>query len=611
MELRDYLNVLRIRKWIVIQAVVLVTLAAVVVSFLQAPIYEGKATILVSDRDTGAALLGNSLSDFANSPERAIQTQVQLMQLRPLAEDTIRSLGLKTTPEELLQRVNVEGIGQTNVVTISVIDSDPQRAADIANALALAYVDWSKETKRESIRAAANQIEERLDEARAEILALGEKIVDNRETDRNGQPIKDDQLSAELAIATDLYATLAEKLETLRVSEELEIGSGRVVAPAVAEPVATSPQPVRNALLAVVVGLVLGVALALLIEHLDNTIKSTDEAERLYAVPVLGHIPAEKYSKDQKGRLAIVERSGSAAAEAYRVLRNSMDFISLEKQVRTVLVTSAAPSEGKSTVAANLASGLAQAGKKVVLVSCDFRRPATEQFFSLKNSVGLSDVLAGRIALRDALQRPDEERLLILTSGAMPPNPSELLGSPRMQEVIESLEEWGDWVVIDSPPLLAVADPAAVARWADGVLMVARGGVSTRDAAKKSRQLLDQVGANVVGVVIWGIEESGPASSFYGESYYGGYHYQGYAQPPAGARSAAGKHAGTGGSGAESSDAALAVEPSAGRKFADFIGRLLAGLLGFVVIVVLVLVVLYFLDQAYGWGIVTEISQLL
>ncbi|NTU70233.1 MAG: polysaccharide biosynthesis tyrosine autokinase [Coriobacteriia bacterium] len=608
MDLRDYLNVLRARKWIVIQAIVISTLVAVVLSMLQPPTYEGSAKVLISEKDTGAALLGTLLSDSSNF-ERSLQTQVQLMRMRPLAESAIRKLNLKTDPGSLLSRVKVSVVGQTNIITIVVTDTDPKRAAETANALADAYVDWSRSTKRESIKAAGDEIQSRLDEARAEILVLGAKIK-NLKKDENGQPIRNDQFTAELSIATGLYTALASQLEQLRVNEQLESGSGRVVAEAVVDDRQVAPKPLRNGALGLVVGLILGLGMAFLVEYLDNTIKSTEEAERLYGAPVLGHIPAEHFEKGEKRRLTIVTHPGSVSAESYRVLRNSLDFVNFQHDIKTLLVTSAAPGEGKSTVAANLAAGLAQTGKKVVLVSCDFRRPTTEQFFGIKNMMGLSDVLMGRNSLKASLQRPREDGLLVLTSGKMPPNPSELLGSEKMRELVESLKEWGDWVIIDSPPLLAVADPAAVARWADGVLMVTRGGTSTREAAKKAREQLEKVGARMIGVVVWGLQEpgSGGGYGYYYDSYYGTYRYGGYYTEQGDRRSTKTL---TNMPDLQAGDSVSSEpEKSVGRRIAEFTARFLAGLLAFMLVMVIAVSALYFLDQYFGWGASEAVLQL-
>jgi succinoglycan biosynthesis transport protein ExoP len=606
-ELRDYLNVIRARKWIIIQAAVIVTLTALVVSLLQPPTYQGQAKILVS-QNTGLAIFGTQLGTQGDS---GLQTQVQLMQLRPLAESAIRKLNLQTTPGAILARLSVSGVGQTNLITLTATDRDPKSAAAIANAMAEAYVQWSRETKRESIKAAADEVQARLDDARMEILALGKKIADSGKTD---------ELTAELGIATGTYTTLAGKLEELRINEQLEVGSGRVVSSAVVEPVPIAPNPVRNTVLALAVGVTLGLGMAFLLEYLDNTIKSTDEAEKTYGAPVLGHVPAERFEKDEKRRLTIVQRPGSPAAEAYRVLRNSLDFVNFEHDIKTLMVTSSAPGEGKSTVAANLAAALAQAGGKVVLLNCDFRRPTTDQFFAVNNVIGLSDVLLGRNPLKSALQKPGDHELLVLNSGKMPPNPSELLGSTKMAELIRNLGEWADWVVVDSPPLLAVADASAFARWSDGVLMVTRGGVSTRQSAKTGREMLEKVGARVVGVVVWGLED-GPAGGGYGyyDGYYGSYYYHGYysQQPTEGGRSGkrkrksydSGAKAVAGAADPETADAtdrALGIyipEKSLGRRVAEGIGRAMGVVVAMIVVLAIVAVVVYLLDGYFGWGL--------
>ncbi len=334
--------------------------------------------------------------------------------------------------------------------------------------------------------------------------------------------------------------------------------------------------------------------MAFLYEYLDNTIKSTDEAEKLYGATVLGIVPVERFEKGVKRRLTIVEAPGSAASEAYRVIRNSLDFINFEHDLHTLMVTSAAPAEGKSSVAANLAMSLTQTGKKVVLVSCDFRRPTTEQFFSVNNAVGLSEVLLGTHSLKSALQRPGDEQLLVLTAGKMPPNPNELLGSAKMQEIIESLKQWGDWVIIDTPPVLAVADPVSVSRWVDGVVIVSKAGESTREAAQKSVELLGKVKARIIGVVVWGLDESKNRAG-YGYGYYtGGYYYH---QSEYGASRPAKELSG----GAQTEGWVAEVTP--GRRIARFVRRVLVGVLAFLAVLAVLAVAAYFLDQYFGWGI--------
>jgi len=590
-ELRDYLNVIRARRGVIVLATVIVAAVALAVSLLQPETYAAQAKVLISERDTGAALFGTVLPELSSQPERALQTQVQLVEVRPVAEATIRELGLEETPEALLNRVSVGAIGQTNVIAIETQALTPDEAAKIANTMAEEYVAASRDRKRASLKAAADEVEQRLEQARAEVLALGRRIE---------QSGRSDEIAAELQIATGTYSTLAEKLEQLRINEQLESGSGVIVQAAVVEVQPIAPKPVRNAALGALVGLVLGLGMAFLYEYLDNTIKSTDEAEKYYGASVLGIVPLDKLDKGFKRRLTIVEAPGSAASEAYRVIRNSLDFINFEHDLKTLLVTSSAPGEGKSSVAANLAMSLTQTGKKVVLVSCDFRRPTTEQFFSVNNAVGLSEVLLGTHSLKSALQRPGDDQLLVLTAGKMPPNPNELLGSTKMQEVITSLEDWADWVIIDTPPVLAVADPVSVARWVDGVILVSKAAESTREAAEKSVELLARVGARVIGVVVWGLDESKNQPG-YGYGYYTGGHYY--------YRSYYGRNPVAVGAEQPADEAGEWVEEaSVGRRVAAILVRILVAILVFLLVLALLAVGAYILDAYFGWGVWAQVS---
>lgn len=604
LELKDFLKVIRNRKLMIINAVLVVVIVALAISFLQPPQYVGEARVLITERDAGAALLGNVI------PEITLETQVQLVRMRPLLENTIRELNLGVTPGELEGRVQVSAAGRTNIIEVNVRDSDPDRAADIANEIAEQFVSWSREHRRESIAAAADQVDARLTEVEDQILALGREIQVEGRTE---------ELAVELQMAVSAYSSLAEERENLRIQEQLETGPARVVSPAVNNEVPVSPNPLRNGILALSLGLALGFGLAMLSEYLDNTLKSSEEVENIFEAPVLGMIPLEKVEDLEKKRLTIADRPGSVTAEAYRVLRNSLDFVNFEQNIKTLLITSAAPMEGKSTVSANLAASLAQTGQNVVLVSCDFRKPTTERFFGVQNMIGLSDVLRGAHTMKAALQRPGDEHLLIMTAGKMPPNPSEILGSSKMRELIENLKEWADWIILDTPPLLAVADATALARWADGTLIVTRGGASTRDAAAKARDMLDMVGAKIVGSVIWGLDER-LAEGGYG--YYGQYSYSTYyQQPDSRGRSANSRRGYDSGAkavvnvrnsaGTSASSMYFPLEETGARKAIKIAGRVLLNALGVAMVFIVAVVVLHIVDQALGWQLVESITGLM
>jgi len=592
LDLRDYINVVMDRKWLILGIAAAVTAVALVVSLIQPAVYEGTAEILITEKGSGSDIFGTASLDISSNPERDLQSQVRAVTARSSLEKAIETLDLSLTPEELADTVQVTAMGQTNIISISVRDGDPETAAAIANTLAGLFVDWSRDFKRESINAAAEEVASRLTAAQDELLRLGKSTEG-----------ASDVSSAEFAIASQNYATLAAKLEELRISAQLETGSGRILNPAIVPESPIEPSPMRNTVLGLVVGLVFGLGVAFLLEYLDNTIKSSSDAETLLGAPVLGLVPTEKIlEKGDRRRTSILAHPGGATAEAYRILRNNLDFINFRHDLKVLLVTSAAPSEGKSTTAANLAVGLAQAGKKVVLLAADFRKPTTAQFLGVRNLIGLSDVLTGARPLQSALQRPLEDiDLHVLTSGKLPPNPSEILGSERMRDLLEELKGWADWVIIDTPPLLAVADGASVARYADGVLLVAKGGVSAREAFKMAGEMIQSAGGRVIGSVIWGLDAVGSR----GGSSYGGYYSYTESYNATGEEPAADmRNHRRDSSGVRASARRRSASTSAITAFTGQRGVIIATAAVTAVLAMLALVV-YFLDEALGWGLLS------
>jgi capsular exopolysaccharide synthesis family protein len=508
MELRDAVKVLRARIGLIALSVVLVAVAAVAYSLSQKPAYQGVAFVLVAQQDAGVTILGTPQPDQQYQPGRDIvQTQVEVINSPRIAGQVVETLGLNESASSLLKRVTASADTGTNNIEILAIDPSAAGAARIANAFAEAYVAWSRDNQSASIKTAADDVQRRLDQAQKQIVAI-EQTVTASPSDQ-----------ARLQAARDLYTSLADKLEQLRIAEQLATGAGSVLASATPDPAPVSPKISRNAALGVAIGLLIGLIVAFVAEQFDISIKSADEAAAIYAAPVLANIPAEKVGKAALARLTLKERATSPAAEAYRMLRNNIGFVNFDKGIKTVLVTSAAPSEGKSTVAANLATVLSQAGSKVVLVVGDFYLPAAERFFELDYTVGLSNVLAGTNDVSTALQQPAGfNDLWVLPAGPLPPNPSELLGSDAMDRLLAGLREWADWVILDSAPMLAAADAAAVVRWVDGVLVVVRMGVSRRDAAGAGLEQLQNVGARILGLAVWGPIDAVRVGGHYGYS---------------------------------------------------------------------------------------------
>ncbi|WP_088942555.1 polysaccharide biosynthesis tyrosine autokinase [Rhodococcus sp. 1168] len=305
--------------------------------------------------------------------------------------------------------------------------------------------------------------------------------------------------------ARDIANSLGTQLTTLvRELETPEDGgapasSVRVVEQAQESASPVSPKTTRNLALGAAVGLLLGIALAVLRDRLDNTIKTRKKLEAAANTALVGTIPYDKAFKDS----AIVSfgATHSVSAEGFRELRTNLQFLEVDHPPRVIVVTSAVPAEGKTTVAVNLALALAEAGHRVVLVEGDLRRPRVSKYLGLIGSVGLSTVLAGQADITDVIQPSSYEGLDVLASGPLPPNPSELLGSEASRRVIEELRSRFDYVIIDGAPLLPVTDSALLTTHSDGALIVARFGHTSESEVSRAVGNLETIGAHVLGAV--------------------------------------------------------------------------------------------------------------
>lgn len=292
---------------------------------------------------------------------------------------------------------------------------------------------------------------------------------------------------------------------------------------AVVTDVPVSPNPVRNIGLGIVLGLLLGVGLAVVRDLLDTTVSSSEDVAQVASAPILGHINVDAAAV----KLPPAEALSAATpwAESFRVLRTNMQYVEVDNDARVFVISSSLPGEGKSTTAMNLAVTLSQAGQKVALVECDLRRPTTAKRLGLDGSIGTTSVLIGKVTLDDALQLLPDTNLRVMTCGPLPPNPSELLQSHAMTQMISQLRDRFDVVIIDAPPLLPVTDAALLAAQADGMLAIVRHGKTTRDQLMHSLERLDAVDAKCVGVVI-NLVPVKKTRSGYGYGYGYGYTYE-------------------------------------------------------------------------------------
>lgn len=281
----------------------------------------------------------------------------------------------------------------------------------------------------------------------------------------------------------------------------------------------TSPRRKLNLALGLFVGLAVGAGSAVLREALDTTIKNTRQAADAAGVPVLGTIARDPEAT--KKPLIVHLEPRSPRAEAFRTLRTNLQFVDVDKPLRSVVVTSSVPGEGKSLTSCNLALSIAQAGVPVVLVEGDLRRPRVAEYLGIEGAVGLTSVLLGQVSLEEALQPWGDGTLKVLASGPLPPNPSELLGSEQMEHLLENLRRYSQTVVIDAPPLLPVTDAAVLGARSSGVLMLIRSNSTSRDEVIRAAEHLGSVGARLVGAVLNMVPTRGPDAYHYGSGYYG------------------------------------------------------------------------------------------
>ena len=326
--------------------------------------------------------------------------------------------------------------------------------------------------------------------------------------------------------ARDIANTLSDEfvamVKDLETPEDGSRADARVIveqrASIPGEPV--SPQTERNIALGLVLGLLLGVGLALVRDRLDNTVKNRETLQEITHVGLVGTVPMDK--ERRKEAAISFDRDNSTIAEAFRKLRTNLQFLAVDNPPRLIVIASSLPGEGKTTTAINLALALAEAEHDVVVIDGDMRRPKLAQYLGLVGAVGFSNVLSGAATLDDAIQETRFPRLSVLTAGAIPPNPSELLGSQAAKKVLSDLKAKFDYVIVDSSPLLAVTDAAVLAASADGVLMMTRFGSTKREQLAHAIKSLEDVGAPVLGSVFTMTPTRGAASyNYYNYGYYG------------------------------------------------------------------------------------------
>lgn len=497
MELRSYFSILGRRKWVVILAIILCTAVATGISLLTTPQYVAATTLRVL---TVGGTGGTAARPDIGYTDRLVNTYARIITGNTARQQLRDELGLEGLPT-----VSVQLIPSTELIRVIAEATNPEDASNVANAAAELLVQQNREfysggTGRTLLEILGEQLEDeerRRDEAQAEYNRVLAESPDNEIIVSAARQTSE--------AATQAFDNLLNRYEEARLNEALQENAISVVEPAEPPRQPASPRHPLNIGLGLLVGLVGGVGLAFLLENLDTTLYTTEQIEAATQMVTVGRIPAAKEDLN-------IARLGSGhypQLESFRRLRTNILAVGDPDLTQVVLLTSAKRGEGKSTVCANLAVTIAQSGRQVIVVDCDLRLPAVHKLFDLPNKRGLTNILTGEVSLEEAMQYSAFPRVQVITSGPLPPNPTELLGSQQMLEVIHQLKGQFDFVILDTPALLSVADAAVLAPAADNVILVVAQSQTRRSDVQTVRQQLSNVRVKSMEVVVNRAEPNG------------------------------------------------------------------------------------------------------
>jgi capsular exopolysaccharide synthesis family protein len=510
MQLSQILNPLKKWWWLLLAAGLVAAATSYVVALYQPAVFRAHTTLMV----------GRSISDPNPSSSQLevdrqlAETYTELATQELITKATAKALGLPELP-----KFDVKTIPNSQLIDIGVVDNNPQRAMIVANELANQLINNSpsgpqkdEQERQQFVNQQLGYFQQQIQSTQSQLNQLQQqlgnmtsaRLIQDTQTQIKAQQ---DKLSA----LQSTYATLLEGAN----SRAQNIIS--VLVPAETPKIPVGPNKLLIAILAGLSGIALAAAAAYYMEFISNTIRSSEEVGQIFQAPIIGYIPVV-HGKSMG--LFSVESPFSAFAESFRMLRTNLEFTRPDNSMKTILISSAGISDGKSTVATNLAVMMAQAHKKVILLGADLRQPAVHDLFHLPNERGLSDVLLGQAGIEEVMRTYGDPPIVVIPSGEIRENPAEILGSAKMNTILNYLRDRADFVIIDSPPFF-ISDTTILAARVDGVLLVARPDYTKKDALWAVREQLQRIGVKLIGVVINGI----PAGYNHYSGYYSRYGY--------------------------------------------------------------------------------------
>jgi polysaccharide biosynthesis transport protein len=510
-EFRDYLAVFRRQAALILAVTLLGAAAAAAWTFRRTPVYESTASVLVRAITTNAFDPGQRIDQQLN-----MFNQRQLAQSEPVGQVAAKTLATTATPAQLLAHVSVDVPANSQILRVRYRDTVPLTAQRGADAFAKAYLAFREADARAQARTSQTSLQK-------DVARLQKQTADAERILRNPKASAADRQAAQARL-TALNNRLQPLLTQLNGFLALDFTPGTVIAAAGLPSRPASPNRRLDVGIGLLVGLFLGVVGGLVRDRTDGRLRGREDLAARLDRPVLATVPrlsrrvrpegGLRWKRRHKNSLVTLEQPNSPAAESYRTLRARMARLASQLDINSVMVVSAGVGEGKSTTAANLAVVLAETGKDVLLVSADLRRPRVHQFFGLANKTGLANLLTDgsppdkdRRPAADGRQMASElwsvaPHLWVVLSGPLPPHPSALMDSDAMRQFLKEQRDLFDFIVLDCPPALVVADALALAPLADAVLVVADARESDRGAVSRLKEEIEQVGGKIVGAVL-------------------------------------------------------------------------------------------------------------
>ncbi len=544
LSLLDYWYIVQKRRRLAITFFLIAVFSTTLYSLIHPKIYRATARILI-ERSNQKIVSFEDIFPVETSTMDYYPTQYKILKSRTIGKRILEELNLSnqyawsTDPvAALLRSVDIDPIKQSRLVDVSFVSTNPAQAADIANAVVRFYVEQSLNSKIQMthqasawLQSKSNEIQKKLIESELEFEAvklkkelsdlgerylpkhpkilraeerinaiekqLGRQVIEN--VPRGELSALYTQLEREVESNRKIYETMLSRLKETVASEGLVDTNVVVIDRAEVPTRPIAPRILLNIFLGILLGSFGAVGLCLLFESLDNTIKSAEDIEKTAALPLLG-VVARWNSKENE--LIVDQDPISGVSEAFRGIRTSLLFSSPDNPLRSLIITSPHSGEGKSVIACNLAAVIAHSGARVLLIDADMRKPRLNRIFEQTNTFGLSHALTDSANFLDFIQRTHINNLSILFCGPIPPRPSELVGSKKMQVLIEKLKEHFDYIIFDSAPFTAVTDPVVLSTHVDGVIFVTRYNKTSKDSLLQGKQKFAQVQSKIVGAII-------------------------------------------------------------------------------------------------------------